>query len=326
MKRLTLGLAILSVIAATVNAERTVVDYAEDATANIQAALDKALTSDEPITVVVPYGGRTWYTNPLAVHSNTTLELRPGVILHAKRKSFYGKSDSLLTIRDVSNVTVKGFGAVMRGWGREWTDTCRYEHSEWRHGINVKSSARVTIRGLTIENFCSGIAIGNIPGNTTPSSAIRIENVTCRDNQREGLFACSVIGLYVANSTFKSTAGHNTQAGVDLEPNRATDRLLGVYFVNCKMTGNNGPGFGAWLHKLSPTSERVDIRYVNCLSRDNRKASPIFSAVNGLPPGSIVECVDCTFWDDEWTDTYEGAVFRNCQRVLATSTVEEARR
>jgi len=275
------------------------VSWQPDATAAIQAALDQAsLRYGGGLTVVIPYEGRDWIVDPLFLRSYTTLKLRPHVRLLAKRKSYRGLGATMLTAHDVANVALSAYGATMRGWGRELTDVCRVPHSQWRMGVRIASSKNVTIEGVAIENFCgSGLAVGTIPDRRVPSQAVIIRDVLSTDNYREGLFVASAIGLYAVNSEFSRTAGHNTQAGVDLEPNHHDDQMLDVRFVNCRANSNNGSGYSVWLQEHGLASPRVDIRFINCSASDTLTRTPISMATDGLGRGSVVRFEGCTFLD-----------------------------
>eukprot|EP01052_Picozoa_sp_SAG31_P024490 SAG31_NODE_2087_length_6484_cov_5.038528_2_plen_234_part_00 len=57
---------------------------------------------------------------------------------------------------------------------------------------------------------------------------------------------------------------HPQQAGVDLEPDAASESLVNISFVDCVSKFNAGNQFSAWLAKLNGSSEPVSISFDNC--------------------------------------------------------------
>ena len=314
MRRLTKGLLVLLLLAATACAQETVVEWAPDATAKIQAALDKALISPDPITVDIPFVGKKWViSRTLRIHSNTTLILRPYVRLVAKRNAFTGVGDCMIVMPEVANVAIRGYGATLRGWGRELTDVCRVPHSQWRHLISVRSSTAVTIEGVGLEN-CGGdaIYIASTLGESVPSRLVQIRDVTCLDNYRAGIGVKNVVGLIIENCDLLRTAGHNPAAGIKIEPNGPKAQLVGIHISNCRAELNNGAGYVVWLNRLDKTSTPVSIEFVNCGARGNLRPTPIVLAPNGLGAGSKIDFRNCVFLDSEKRDS-DVATFTDCE-------------
>ena len=90
-----------------------------------------------------------WVSRPLGVHSNTTLELAVGVQLWAKRGEFHGNGDSMLTLTDVSNVNVVGYGASITMHKADYA-SANYSQSEYRNCIRLFSVTHVSISGLLL--------------------------------------------------------------------------------------------------------------------------------------------------------------------------------
>ena len=67
-----------------------------------------------------------------------------------------------------------------------------------------------------------------------------------------------------ARSLTPLTAGVVGQAGVDLEPNRPTDRLHNITFRRCHSLNNSGAGFQAFPGNLNGSSLPVMISFEDC--------------------------------------------------------------
>lgn len=67
-------------------------------------------------------------------------------------------------------------------------------------------------------------------------------SVIADNNRRQGLSIIDVKGLVVTDSIFKNTHGTRPSAGIDLEPNRAEQRITDVRIENCKFLDNAGYG------------------------------------------------------------------------------------
>ena len=81
-------------------------------------------------------------------------------MVEAKKGEFHGTNDSLFNIVLKKNVSLVGYGAVLRMHRKDY-DNPPYKKAEWRHVINVKSSENVKIHGLTLaESGGDGIYLG----------------------------------------------------------------------------------------------------------------------------------------------------------------------
>jgi len=98
----------------TVMASKIVVstDIGFDAT-NSTSFLEMAFTNTTADTIVIDNVGMDWRTGPLDINrDDITVILERGVVLRALPNVF-GQFDSLLRLRDRSNVTILGYGATM---------------------------------------------------------------------------------------------------------------------------------------------------------------------------------------------------------------------
>ena len=82
---------------------------ADDSTRFLQAAIDSGARK-----VIVPYRGAPWIITPVKLRSDLELVFEPGVLVLAKKGSFHGGNDSLFAAVDAHDVTVRGYGAMLR--------------------------------------------------------------------------------------------------------------------------------------------------------------------------------------------------------------------
>jgi uncharacterized repeat protein (TIGR01451 family) len=190
-----------------------------------------------------------------------------------------------LTIQDVTNVTISGYGATLTMPKSEYTT------GEWRHALAILGSSNVTIQGLACNNSGGdGVYIGGDGTTGSYSENITIKDVTCDNNRRNGMSITSAQDVLVISSSFINSNGTNPQEGVDLEPNWPTDRLVNIRFENCVTAGNVNSGFDASLGNLNSTSQPVSITFSNdrdsasggsgCFILGAGKANPVTGTIS----------------------------------------------
>jgi hypothetical protein len=251
-----------------------------DDTAVFQAALNAA--SGQNWTLYIPVPPISPYlVNPLFVQSNTTLLFAPGVVI--KAAPGYGGDDCLLSITNVTNVTIIGYGATLTMPKAEYTS------GEMRHTLNIRGATNVTVEGLSCnDSGGDGIYIGEgSPKNY--SENVTIQDVTCNNNRRQGMSIISAQNLLVSHSNFTNTNGTAPQDGIDIEPNHSTNRLVNVRIENCVTSGNAGDGIQVYLNTMDGTSLPVSIAVTDhidtspagngCYIAGNDKANPVTGAV-----------------------------------------------
>ena len=134
------------------------------------------------LLIDVPAGGKPWIVRPLFIlKSNLRVEFADGVVILAKQNAFHWTNDCLLTLDNVTNVTLSsnssGNGAVLRmrradyaipRWPGGCTTCDPYTKGEWRSGIALAGATDILIEGLTVEESGGGRG-GNLlkcrPGN-----------------------------------------------------------------------------------------------------------------------------------------------------------------
>jgi hypothetical protein len=234
-----------------------------DCTADIAAALSSC--AEEVVVPAQPTS--TWIVRPLfVVCDNQKIVLEPGVTLLAKKNEFHGKSDCLLTVQNVSGITIIADSAALRMRRSDYANASQYDHAQGRHTLAIRGATDVFVRGLTAtESGGDGVYVANRLGNSShPSKNITLQAVTLTKNYRQGMSVISVQGLNVTDSVLSFTNGTPPMAGVDFEPNSHLNVLTGIRFRNVTATGNKGRGFQFSLTKMYPNSSALDAVFENC--------------------------------------------------------------
>eukprot|EP01048_Picozoa_sp_COSAG05_P017352 COSAG05_NODE_2351_length_3192_cov_2.275137_3_plen_350_part_00 len=184
-----------------------------DSTPAVQAALDCG--SEEVVIPLLP-GNVPWVVTPLLITgSNLTLTLQPGVVVQAKKGSFLGKGDSLLSIVNASNVTLRAHGATLQMRKMDYLNP-PYRKGEWRMGIKIIGSRMIHITGVTVnQSGGDGLYIGGTVDKGILANSV---NVTVTDmlsigNNRQGLSICAGQNILVKRSVFAETNGTGPSSG-----------------------------------------------------------------------------------------------------------------
>ncbi len=180
-----------------------------------------------------------WITGPLHVtRNNTRLLFAPGAQVVAKRGSFQGISDCLVSVYVSTNLTISGYGATLRMRREDYNNSALYLHSEGRHGLNLMGCRNCIVEGLRIEESGGdGISVWKgheyVPGDPgadycTPAMAennpacacinLLVRDVVCDRNYRQGMSVMLAENLLVVNSVFSNTAGTPPAAGLVRQP------------------------------------------------------------------------------------------------------------
>jgi hypothetical protein len=224
--------------------------------------LTKALNSGARF-ILIPDLGKPWITEPLFIKSNTTLIIESGVEIQAKRGAFHGGGDTLLSLKDVENVTIYGYGARLKMFKEDYRKA-PYKKAQWRHTIQIKGGRSIHIFGITAESSGGdGIYLGS--GQRGYNENIIIKDVTLRYHYRQGISVISAQDLLIENTEMSFTEGHSPAAGIDFEPNRPAERLINCRLKHCSIHNNKGPGILICLKAQDMTTLPFDISFFNCI-------------------------------------------------------------
>ena len=235
---------------------------------NATQAFQDAIRSNSNYIVIDKQSG-PWIIEPSRFFSvtNKTIYFEPGVVLKAKSGAYPKTNDVMFNFYNGSNLTFEGYGATLQ------MNKSEYNSGEWRHAFKLDGCTNVTVKGFTIKDS-GGDGININTGAKGYSENITIEDVVCQNNRRMGLTIISAKDVWVRNSEFKTSKGTAPEAGVDLEPNQASDRLVNINFINCKFTANDAAGFTLGMINMNSSSTPISVVVRNSTFSNNAVSPP----------------------------------------------------
>ena len=238
----------------------------EDATAALQKAINSGAQK-----VIVDNTGKDWITRPLFLRSNQEIIFEDGVTLRAKKGEFKGVNDSLINLNNISNVIIRGEGAVTLVMNKkDYDNPALYNFSEWRHAISIRGATNIKISDLTLKSS-GGDGIYVARGSHLPYSRnITVDNVISEDHYRQGISLISVEDMLIRNSKFIKTGGTAPQCGIDFEPNRPEERFVNVVIDNCEFSKNASAGIMFHISGLKENSTPVSVTIRNSKINSNQ--------------------------------------------------------
>ena len=267
--------------------------HPEDSTAALQAAIDSGARK-----VIVEKMASPWIVEPIRLASDQELHFQPGAEVLAKKGAFRGSSDSLFSAAGKRNIRLIGPGATLRMRRADY-DSPEYRHAEWRHVLKLHGCERVTVEGLTLaESGGDGIYLGAGPGGS-PCKDVVIREVVCERNYRQGISVISAENLLIERCVLRGTAGTPPAAGIDFEPNAASERLVHCVMRGCTIEDNQGYAVHVYAPNLDRSSQPLSIRIEDCVTRGTNARSASI-VVSGGPKGSVtglIELIRCRFED-----------------------------
>jgi hypothetical protein len=243
----------------------------EDATESLQAAFDSGAA-----IILIPAMGRPWNTRPLFPRSHSTIILQEGAELWAKKGSFRGTDDCLLSLRGLHEVTLSGYGARLLMRKNDYRNE-PYSRSEYRHAIELSGCTRISLLGLRVESSGGdGIYLGR--GEQPYNADVLLRDLQVLDNYRQAISVISAQDLTIENVEMSSTEGTLPSAGIDFEPNYADERFVRCTLRHCVIRSNTGPGICLALRCLDESSPQVDISVKDSYVSNNMFSLLVFGA------------------------------------------------
>lgn len=222
-----------------------------DTSAAIQAELEQSAG----VCDVVLSGEHTVNWSGISVPSNSVLRFAPGAKL-----SLTGHNTTtyqILRLHDVENVEIYHPHVD----GRKDLNTA--VNGEWGMGISIRGGKNIRIYDPVTENcWGDGIYIGSSVGWGTTGGArncsedVEIYRHKASGNRRQGMSIVSARRCRVVNPVWENTQGTNPQAGLDIEPNYATEDIQDVSIENPVTYNNAGPGVLIDIRKLTGESDK----------------------------------------------------------------------
>lgn len=263
---------------------------AVDSTAAIQGAINSGASK-----VVIPYVGKEWIVKPITLASNQEIVFEPGVVVIAQKNSFKGTQDCLFSALEATNVTLRGYGAVVRMRKGDYKKST-YPKSEYRHAIRFLGCENIKVLGLRIESSGGdGIYIGATRDKRfVPCKNVLIRDCVSDDNYRQGMSVTSADTVLIENCVLSNTRGTLPAAGIDMEVHNPKDVLANIVISNCVSKNNSGSGFIASISRLSESSRDVSILFVNCYAKNCGAPGLRVRANNESGPKGLIEFKNCT--------------------------------
>ena len=101
---------------------------------------------------------------------------------------------------------------------------------------------------------------------------VHIKNVICDDNNRQGMSIISCDNVLAENCQFINTWGTSPESGVDIEPNKAEEKVRNIVFRNCRFANNNRWGMLiAVAHINSSVAGTLGVKFENCVFENNEE-------------------------------------------------------
>ncbi|WP_298512522.1 T9SS type A sorting domain-containing protein [uncultured Kordia sp.] len=253
---------------ATVSVAQTNIAYdSDDATGNIQSAINSASSGD---VLFIPFQGinNSWKISQIVIDgqvaSNITIEMDPRVkIIRINDITTTSVSEAfssgLFQIIGADGFTVNGNGATIQ------RPKSSFVSGEWAHTFTIVSSDNVTLKNLVLEESGGdGIYIGNdlgspiLEGRKDTNHNILIDNVIIDNVARNAISVVDVDGLVIKNCTLKNTgignnvhlADHGPWSGIDFEPNTPWHELKNINVHDNKFIANKNSGISFGLRNL----------------------------------------------------------------------------
>lgn len=185
-------------------------------------------------TLHVP-AGTYWIdtAQPLRPKPFTRLLFDDGAVLRALPNS-YARSQ-LLLLKDVTDIEV--IGGIFCG-ERDSHTFQSGTTDEWDHAIGVYGAKRISILRTHLADWTGdGISIGRSTYSAAGSVDVFLDQVTSKNNRRQGLSIVTADGVLVCRSTFTGTHGTDPQCGIDIEPEK-NQVVRNVRIVDCDLSDN----------------------------------------------------------------------------------------
>lgn len=262
-------------------------DNENDNTRALQSALDSGAKR-----VIIPYKTTPWLSGPLFLRSNQEIVLEKGAVLQAKDDDFHGIDIKFLNMRQLENVTIRGYGASIR-MNRACYIQPPFYRSESRHLIDINGCKNIQIIGLSLTDAGGdGIRIANGPRQYY-SENILLKDLKCLRSFQQGLAVVSVKNLIVENCTFAWTGGALPGTGVSLEPENDSHRLENIVFQNCLMKNNNGTGLSIAAFNLTENAVPFSVKVKNCIIDGSWEAGVGISGITWDGPDGAIDIIQC---------------------------------
>jgi hypothetical protein len=311
MKTILFALALL--FTAQLNASKVLASSFGFDASNATSAFQTAIQSNFD-TIVVDKQPTDWKAayNHFFDLTDRVIIFEPGVILRAIPGAFPDPGHCLFRMVRCHDITIIGYQAEFIMNKPEYV---ALNDSEYRHCLHIDNCLNINVFGLILRDsggdglYVGGADYWNEP--RTYSENIWIEDVRCINNYRQGLSICSVQNMTVSHCQFSQTKGTLPEAGIDIEPYEAYQRIVNLTLDHCVFTKNDYAGLAVALVFMDSTSLPVSIKVKDCFFSQNCRAGHPYGpteimvgAENAKPVQGSVVFERCVVDSSQWSVLY----------------------
>ena len=170
--------------------------------------------------------GEYLINNSINIPSNINIDLNSSnIIFKPNDKVAY----SIFNIIDKQNIKIRNGKLIGDRFEHDYVGNSTHE---WGRGIGIGGSENLEFDNLSIYNMTGdGIYIIEDKNN---SNNIKIKNSTIYMNRRQGISIISGENIEVSYCEIFNINGTNPQAGIDMEPNKTTEKIDNINIHNNK--------------------------------------------------------------------------------------------
>jgi Secretion system C-terminal sorting domain len=218
-------------------------------------------------TVIIDFvGNGEWIINTTTFFNltNKTFLFEAGVKLIAANG--FGLDDCLFKLRFCNTVKLIGTNTLFK------MQKAAYTTGEFRHCFAILDCENIEATNFIMQDSGGdGVFIAAFapPPAKQYCENITLKNIICDNNRRQGISLISVQNLLVEHCSFKNTKGTLPEAGLDIEPDLATERIVNVEFRKCSFTSNFGNGIQLAMLNLRNTSAPISVTFNDCYISQN---------------------------------------------------------
>jgi len=252
-------------------------DGATDDTRAVQAAINAAHAANGG-TVYFPSSSGCYIVTGLTFYSNLnyTGESQDVCIKSASSRAPLVRTPatSAFSNASISYLTLNGNASSFTG----------HDCLDLRGPTNVVIDHVTTTRCGEDGVYVTGWGTGSNPAGQ--GDGLLITNLTSSYNGRNGLSIITGKNITVRDSVFQQHTISAPFAGVDVEPNTATQSVENVTFENCTFRDNGYNGFTAW--EFNADRPRLNLRLINCTFERNGRDGAYIAASHHFIGGIYV--------------------------------------
>ena len=275
---------------------------------NDTTALQNAINSTASNGNILQLLAGNFSSGPLTIPSNANIQLVAGVTVN-----FTGGSSHFMTFYNANNVTISGAGAATSVFDM---------HRSGADCFRVQNATNVTISGVSGNNAGEdGLYVRTV-------TSVTVNDCIFNNNTRQGSSITGLVNhVYYNRCHFTGTNGAPPGAGIDIEPNAATEFLEDIIITDCFSTNTQGDGILFSLWQMNNTAPPVSITVIRHNSTGNgagaNQGFAGYRFLNAAPTNAqgFILLQDCSttnaaywgvgFYHGNWQANGCAAIFKN---------------